>query len=88
MLMNQRNLNILLRDAAVGLVLLTAVPLFGSTYGCVSTGPRLLSPQARGYYDRALEMLDYGNYAGVIDQLGTIETNGSRLPEEEKQDCA
>ncbi len=88
MLMNQRNLNILLRDAAVGLVLLTAVPLFGSTYGCVSTGPRLLSPQARGYYDRALEMLDYGNYAGVIDQLGTIETNGSRLPEEEQQDCA
>lgn len=45
-----------------------------------------LSPKAAGYMERARIMLDEKNYAGVIDQLKHLNTQGTRLTLQEKED--
>ena len=35
-----------------------------------------------------MEMLGDGNYAGVIDQIGILETEGCGLAENERNECA
>ena len=47
-----------------------------------------LSPLATGYLERARVMLDGGNYAGVIDQLKHLDTQGTALPPSERAECA
>lgn len=46
-----------------------------------------LSPLAAGYVERARLMLSEGNYAGVIDQLKHLDTQGVSLSEQDKEDC-
>lgn len=46
-----------------------------------------LSPLAAGYMERARLMLSEGNYAGVIDQLKHLDTQGVNLSEQEREDC-
>lgn len=52
--------------------------------------PEALSPLARGYYERATEMLATGNYAGVIDQLAVIsgEQASGALTADDARRCA
>ncbi len=45
-----------------------------------------LSPLAAGYMERARIMMDEKNYAGVIDQLKHLDTQGSLLDPQEKID--
>lgn len=47
-----------------------------------------LSPLATGYLERARLMLDEGNFAGVIDQLRHLETQGVELQGNDREDCA
>ena len=47
-----------------------------------------LSPLAKGYIERARTMLDQGNYAGVIDQLRHLDTQGTELSASERENCA
>ena len=47
-----------------------------------------LSPLANGYLERARIMLSDGNYAGVIDQLKHLDTQGVALQPDEREDCA
>lgn len=46
-----------------------------------------LSPLAAGYLERGRLMLADGNYAGVIDQLQHLNTQGVELDEREREDC-
>lgn len=46
-----------------------------------------LSPLAAGYLERARIMLGEGNYAGVIDQLKHLDTQGARLNGTDLEDC-
>lgn len=46
-----------------------------------------LSPLAAGYVERARIMLASGNFAGVIDQLKHLDTQGVNLSEKEREDC-
>ena len=45
-----------------------------------------LSPQAAGYMERARIMIDEKNYAGVIDQLKHLHTQGIVLSSQESED--
>lgn len=45
-----------------------------------------LSPLAAGYMERARIMLDEKNYSGVIDQLKHLNTQGTRLTLQERED--
>lgn len=45
-----------------------------------------LSPLAAGYMDRARIMIDEKNYAGVIDQLRHLNTQGTQLTPQESED--
>jgi len=47
-----------------------------------------LSPLVKGYIERAGNMLDEGNYAGVIDQLKHLDTQGTDLTASERENCA
>lgn len=58
-------------------VLMLLVP-FG-TSAQLSASPARFSPQPEGYLERAAAMLDAGNTAGVIDQLGFLRTAGVQL---------
>ncbi|MDE6578491.1 MAG: tetratricopeptide repeat protein [Muribaculaceae bacterium] len=46
-----------------------------------------LSPLAAGYLERARIMLDDGNFAGVVDQLKHLDTQGVRLSDRDREDC-
>lgn len=59
-----------------GLQLATAVTL---------TREDRLSPLTAGYLERAKIMLKEGNYAGVIDQLGHLDTQNVNLPTGEQE---
>lgn len=67
---------------AAAVMLVTAVTAMGQ----VSADPARFSPLAAGYMERARVMLDAGNYAGAIDQLGHIETHDIRLSDREKEE--
>lgn len=47
-----------------------------------------LSPLAAGYLERARIMLSEKNFAGVIDQLKHLDTQGVALLPSEREDCA
>lgn len=47
-----------------------------------------LSPLAEGYIERARIMLEQGNFAGVIDQLKHLDTQGTDLSGRERENCA
>ena len=68
--MGQHRITTTLRAASLSLALLAAMQAPAAVIGNTSPGPAILSPQAQGYYRRAMEMLGDGNYAGVIDQIG------------------
>lgn len=70
--------------------LFTAALIAASLYAPAATPDRAsrLSPLATGYLERAEIMLDEGNYAGVIDQLKHLDTQGVTLPAGEQADCA
>lgn len=86
--MGQHRITTTLRAASLSLALLAAMQAPAAVIGNTSPGPAILSPQAQGYYQRAMEMLGDGNYAGVIDQIGILETEGCGLPENERSECA
>ncbi|MDE7109524.1 MAG: tetratricopeptide repeat protein [Muribaculaceae bacterium] len=46
-----------------------------------------LSPLAAGYVERARLMIDDGNFAGVVDQLKHLDTQGVNLAPREREDC-
>lgn len=50
--------------------------------------PDRFSPQARGYCERALLMAGQGNYRGVIDQIGFLNTSATALDASEASQCA
>lgn len=52
-----------------------------------SASPQRFSPLADGYLERARTMLSAGNYAGVIDQLGFVRTNHTRIAPDELEEC-
>ena len=86
--MGQHRITTTLRAASLSLALLAAMQAPAAVIGNTSPGPAILSPQAQGYYRRAMEMLGDGNYAGVIDQIGILETEGCGLAENERNECA
>ena len=45
-----------------------------------------MSPLAAGYLERARIMLNEGNYAGVVDQLRHLETQGVDLSLQDRED--
>lgn len=46
-----------------------------------------LSPLASGYIERAKIMLAEGNYAGVVDQIKHLDTQGAFLTPRDREDC-
>ena len=58
--------------AAASLIMLSA-----SLPAQTDASQKRFSPQAEGYMQRARNMLEAGNYAGVIDQLKTLETRNT-----------
>lgn len=70
---------------------LFAVALVAASLSAEATTPdraSRLSPLAAGYLERAEIMLKEGNYAGVVDQLKHLDTQGVKLPADEQADCA
>ncbi len=65
-------------------LVLSAGMLCASAYS-VSRADRL-SPLAAGYLERAEIMIDEGNFAGVIDQLRHLETQGVSLSSQDRED--
>lgn len=72
----------LLRGAMT--MVLSASMLCGSAFS-ISRESRM-SPLASGYLERARLMLNEGNYAGTIDQLRHLETQGTYLSVHDKED--
>lgn len=52
----------------------------------VSASPERFSPQAAGYMERARSMREAGNFAGVIDQLRHLATQGATLTPEQAEE--
>ena len=69
--------------------LLAGVMTLSSGLADVSASPvsNSLSPLAPGFLERAKLMMKEGNYAGVIDQIEFIHTDGIILPEEQREEC-
>lgn len=72
-----------LERAVVAAVLTGAVCADAS--GQVSASPERFSPQVRGCLERAEAMSDAGNYSGVLDQLGIIDTQQVMLSTGERE---
>ena len=68
---------------ALSVLFSASVALAGATY--LNREDRL-SPLAAGYMERARIMMDERNYAGVIDQLKHLDTQGIILDPQEKVD--
>ena len=75
--MGQHRITTTLRAASLSLALLAAMQAPAAVIGNTSPGPAILSPQAQGYYQRAMEMLGDGNYAGVIPDYMIMDKNFS-----------
>lgn len=70
-------------------ILIAAMAVAGS-FQCMaqaSGSPARFSPLAEGYIERARTMNSAGNYAGVIDQLRHLDTQGVRLSASEAEEC-
>lgn len=80
---NNKRLRLLRGLAAIALSASVAC-----SYASTLTREDRLSPLAAGYLERARIMLSEGNYAGVIDQLKHLDTQGTSLQPAEREDCA
>lgn len=69
------------------LALILSAGMTGVSASSLNRADRL-SPLASGYLERARIMLSEGNYAGVVDQLKHLDTQGVALQPREKEDCA
>ena len=67
-------------------VAISAVGGTGTAVGQVSASPARFSSLASGYMERARTMSQEGNYAGVIDQLRHLSTEGVELTAEDKEE--
>ncbi len=67
-------------------VAIAAVAGAGTALGQVSASPARFSSLASGYMERARTMAQEGNYAGVIDQLRHLSTEGVALTAEQQEE--
>lgn len=67
------------------LSLMLSTSIFSTSAYSISREDRM-SPLAAGYLERARIMLNNGNYAGVVDQLRHLETQGVDLSVQDRED--
>lgn len=75
------------RQIAMGIALVSAANSYMPASAYTFAEPERLSPLAAGYLERAKLMLQDGNYAGVIDQLKHLDTQGVEMSDHDREDC-